>query len=100
MCGYFLISTVSARVKVTWEDKHYNDKYPSFILLCLSFYCQAQHDMEWDTPLVSWGQLSLLCLLLKVLCTPSLTGDRVGKGESLVGCKHGSATVWCLNSRL
>ena len=58
-----------------------------------SFICWAWHHMVWNIPLVSWGQLSQLCPLPKLLVHPQPAhwwgGVRAEKALAL--CKHCSA---------
>ena len=63
-------SRVLLCILFTWEDKCYHpESVTPFLFLSPSFICWAQQHMVWNVPLVSWGQLSQLCLL-STPCAP------------------------------
>ena len=48
-----------------------NSKCPLSPSSSPSFYCSAWHHMVWNSPLVSWAQLSQLCPLPNFPCSPA-----------------------------
>jgi len=77
-------------VTVTWEAKRHSSECLPFLLLSSSFYCWVWCHMVWNTPLVSWGQLSQLCPLPAVCGPPaySLAGQHK---QAFMMCKHSLA---------
>lgn len=56
-------STFLSHLMVTWKDKCHHSECQPLPSSFPSFYCWTQCFMVWDMSLVSWGQLSQLCLL-------------------------------------
>lgn len=88
--SHFQESWDSSCVMVTCEDKRCNSKHPLLLPLSLSFYYWAWCNLAWNTPLVSWGQLSWLCSLLASCTFPAASCKA---GTTLPPCKHHSSTA-------
>lgn len=82
LVGSYLATSQKAQPMVASEDKHYNYKYPLFLLLSLIFYCWAHCHVVWDIASVDLDQLSQLCAL-PTFCSLLAYSLGVGREERM-----------------
>ena len=82
-------------VMATWEDKCHHSECPLLPSSFPRFICWVRCHKVWNTPLVSWGQLSQLCPLPTSCASPaySLVVRCEKKKKTLMLCKQCSAIM-------